>query len=92
MQNQSGGFSSFPPLDNRPLRFEEFERLAPQTIYMLRQQLRTPMNWKNQGKIIDQVVRPTGLLDPEIEIRPVAIHGRFGCPWGAKERLKMSVF
>lgn len=65
------GFRLPSALDNRPLRFEEFERLAPQTIYVSA----TPGAYeleKSGGEIIDQVVRPTGLLDPEIEVRPVA--------------------
>lgn len=66
------GFRLPSALDNRPLRFEEFERLAPQTIYVSA----TPGPYeldKSGSEIIDQVVRPTGLLDPKIEIRPVAI-------------------
>lgn len=66
------GFRLPSALDNRPLRFEEFERLAPQTIYVSA----TPGPYeleKSGTEIIDQVVRPTGLLDPEIEIRPVAV-------------------
>ncbi|KYK84251.1 excinuclease ABC subunit B, partial [Aggregatibacter actinomycetemcomitans serotype d str. SA508] len=66
------GFRLPSALDNRPLRFEEFERLAPQTIYVSA----TPGPYeleKSGGEIIDQVVRPTGLLDPQIEIRPVSI-------------------
>ena len=66
------GFRLPSALDNRPLRFEEFERLAPQTIYVSA----TPGPYeleKSGGEIIDQVVRPTGLLDPEIEIRPVSV-------------------
>lgn len=58
-------------LDNRPLKFEEFEALAPQTIYVSA----TPGNYeleKSGGDVVDQVVRPTGLLDPIIEVRPVA--------------------
>ncbi|MDR0806301.1 MAG: excinuclease ABC subunit B [Enterobacteriaceae bacterium] len=65
------GFRLPSALDNRPLRFEEFEQLAPQTIYVSA----TPGNYeleKSGGEVIDQVVRPTGLLDPEIEVRPVA--------------------
>ncbi|WP_419852769.1 excinuclease ABC subunit UvrB [Actinobacillus pleuropneumoniae] len=65
------GFRLPSALDNRPLRFEEFERLAPQTIYVSA----TPGNYeleKSNGDVVDQVVRPTGLLDPIIEIRPVA--------------------
>lgn len=66
------GFRLPSALDNRPLRFEEFERLAPQTIYVSA----TPGPYeleKSGDEIIDQVMRPTGLLDPEVEIRPVAI-------------------
>ncbi|MCI5762994.1 MAG: excinuclease ABC subunit B [Actinobacillus porcinus] len=66
------GFRLPSALDNRPLRFEEFESLAPQTIYVSA----TPGPYeleKSGTEIIDQVVRPTGLLDPEIEIRPVSI-------------------
>lgn len=65
------GFRLPSALDNRPLRFEEFERLAPQTIYVSA----TPGNYeleKSNGDVVDQVVRPTGLLDPIIEIRSVA--------------------
>ena len=66
------GFRLPSALDNRPLRFEEFELLAPQTIYVSA----TPGPYeleKSGSEIIDQVVRPTGLLDPIIEIRPVSI-------------------
>lgn len=65
------GFRLPSALDNRPLRFEEFERLAPQTIYVSA----TPGPYeleKSGGELIDQVVRPTGLLDPVLEVRPVA--------------------
>lgn len=65
------GFRLPSALDNRPLRFEEFERLAPQTVYVSA----TPGNYeleKSNGDVVDQVVRPTGLLDPIIEVRPVA--------------------
>lgn len=64
------GFRLPSALDNRPMRFEEFERLAPQTIYVSA----TPGNYeleKSGADIIEQVVRPTGLLDPIIEVRPV---------------------
>lgn len=56
-------------MDNRPLRFEEFEQLTPQTIYVSA----TPANYeleKSEGVIVEQVIRPTGLLDPLIEVRP----------------------
>ncbi len=64
------GFRLPSALDNRPLKFEEFESLAPQTIFVSA----TPGPYeldKSAGEIADQVVRPTGLLDPELEIRPV---------------------
>ncbi|ATC58973.1 excinuclease ABC subunit UvrB [Vibrio anguillarum] len=65
------GFRLPSALDNRPLKFEEFESLAPQTIFVSA----TPGNYeleKSAGQIVDQVVRPTGLLDPVLEVRPVA--------------------
>ncbi|ARR49741.1 excinuclease ABC subunit UvrB [Photobacterium damselae subsp. damselae] len=65
------GFRLPSALDNRPLKFEEFESLAPQTIYVSA----TPGKYeieKSDGEIAEQIVRPTGLLDPEIEVRPVA--------------------
>lgn len=65
------GFRLPSALDNRPLKFEEFEALAPQTIFVSA----TPGNYeleKSAGEVADQVVRPTGLLDPELEVRPVA--------------------
>jgi excinuclease ABC subunit B len=63
------GFRLPSALDNRPLNFEEFERLAPQTIYVSA----TPADYelqKTEGLYIEQVIRPTGLLDPLIEVRP----------------------
>ncbi len=65
------GFRLPSALDNRPLKFNEFEHIAPQTIYVSA----TPGNYeleKCAGDVVEQVVRPTGLIDPEIEIRPVA--------------------
>lgn len=65
------GFRLPSALDNRPMRFEEFEALAPQTIYVSA----TPGNYeldKSGHEVIEQVVRPTGLLDPVIEVRPVS--------------------
>ncbi|OLQ89934.1 excinuclease ABC subunit B [Vibrio ponticus] len=65
------GFRLPSALDNRPLKFDEFESLAPQTIFVSA----TPGNYeleKSADEIADQVVRPTGLLDPELEVRPVA--------------------
>jgi excinuclease ABC subunit B len=64
------GFRLPSAMDNRPLKFEEFEHISPQTIYVSA----TPGNYeleKCDGDIIEQVVRPTGLIDPPIEIRPV---------------------
>jgi excinuclease ABC subunit B len=65
------GFRLPSALDNRPMKFEEFEALSPQTIYVSA----TPSVYeieKSAGDIAEQVVRPTGLLDPEIEVRGVA--------------------
>jgi excinuclease ABC subunit B len=63
------GFRLPSALDNRPLRFEEFERMAPQTIYVSA----TPSHYENRvsAQVVEQVVRPTGLTDPAVEIRPV---------------------
>jgi excinuclease ABC subunit B len=64
------GFRLPAAMDNRPLNFEEFERLAPQTIYVSA----TPGDFeleKSGGVVVEQVIRPTGLLDPLIEIRPI---------------------
>ena len=64
------GFRLPSALDNRPLRFDEWERLAPQTIFVSA----TPRDYEYEqsGQVVEQVVRPTGLVDPEVEIRPVA--------------------
>jgi excinuclease ABC subunit B len=64
------GFRLPSALDNRPLKFEEFERLAPQIIFT--SATPGPYEEKMSGAVVEQVVRPTGLVDPEIEIRPVA--------------------
>ncbi|MDW8465967.1 MAG: excinuclease ABC subunit UvrB [Chloroherpetonaceae bacterium] len=64
------GFRLPSALDNRPLKFEEFEELCPQTIYVSA----TPGEYelrKCGGVVVEQIIRPTGLLDPEIEVRPV---------------------
>ncbi len=62
------GFRLPSALDNRPLRFDEFERLMPQTIFVSA----TPAAYEeaHQGQVVEQVVRPTGLIDPEVEVRP----------------------
>lgn len=64
------GFRLPSALDNRPLRFDEFEALMPQAIFVSA----TPSKYELAGTptVVEQVVRPTGLVDPEIEIRPVA--------------------
>jgi excinuclease ABC subunit B len=63
------GFRLPSALDNRPLRFEEFEQMAPQTIYVSA----TPSHYERRvsAQVVEQVVRPTGLTDPAVEIRPV---------------------
>jgi len=62
------GFRLPSALDNRPLRFDEFERLSPQTVYVSA----TPGDFEREhsDNIVEQVVRPTGLVDPGVEIRP----------------------
>jgi excinuclease ABC subunit B len=64
------GFRLPSALDNRPLRFDEFEKLIPQAIFVSA----TPSVYEAEhaSKIVEQIVRPTGLIDPEVEIRPVA--------------------
>ncbi|HDN27655.1 MAG TPA: excinuclease ABC subunit UvrB [Thioploca sp.] len=64
------GFRLPSALDNRPLRFEEFERLAPQIIFT--SATPGPYEFEQARQVVEQVVRPTGLIDPAIEIRPVA--------------------
>jgi len=64
------GFRLPSALDNRPLRFDEFESLMPRTVFVSA----TPADYEREhsSSVVDQVVRPTGLIDPEIEVRPVA--------------------
>ncbi|MDH5388610.1 MAG: excinuclease ABC subunit UvrB [Gammaproteobacteria bacterium] len=64
------GFRLPSALDNRPLRFDEFEKMTPQTIFV--SATPGPYEHEKSESIAEQVVRPTGLLDPEIEVRPVA--------------------
>ncbi len=64
------GFRLPSAMDNRPLKFEEFEALAPQMIYV--SATPGPYETDKSEAIAEQVVRPTGLVDPEIEVRPVA--------------------
>ena len=64
------GFRLPSALDNRPLKFEEWERLSPQTIFVSA----TPGKYEGEhcrGAVVEQLVRPTGLVDPEVDIRPV---------------------
>ena len=77
------GFRLPSALDNRPLRFDEFEELAPQMIFVSATPAKREL--EKSGQVVEQVVRPTGLLDPVVEVRPVAtqvddalseIHGR----------------
>jgi len=62
------GFRLPSALDNRPLRFDEWERLAPQRIYV--SATPGPYEREHSDQVVEQVVRPTGLVDPEVEIRP----------------------
>ena len=63
------GFRLPAAVDNRPLKFEEYESLTPQTIYVSA----TPADYeleRSEGVVVEQIIRPTGLLDPVIEVRP----------------------
>ena len=63
------GFRLPAAMDNRPLKFEEFEQMTPQVIYVSA----TPADYelaRSEGVVVEQVIRPTGLLDPVIEVRP----------------------
>jgi excinuclease ABC subunit B len=64
------GFRLPSALDNRPLKFEEFEQVMRQTVFVSA----TPAEYerKNSGQIVEQVVRPTGLVDPRLEVRPAS--------------------
>ena len=64
------GFRLPSALDNRPLRFDEWEKLAPQAIFV--SATPGPYELERAGATVEQVVRPTGLLDPELEIRPAS--------------------
>lgn len=64
------GFRLPCALDNRPLRFDEFERLSPQTIFV--SATPGPYEMEHADQTVELLVRPTGLIDPEVEIRPVA--------------------
>ena len=62
------GFRLPSALDNRPLTFDEFEKLMPQTVFVSA----TPSNYEeaHQAQVVEQLVRPTGLVDPQVEVRP----------------------
>ena len=65
------GFRLMSCLDNRPLKFEEWEKMRPQTIFLSA----TPGEWEikqNNGDVVEQVIRPTGLIDPICEVKPVS--------------------
>ncbi len=64
------GFRLPSALDNRPLKFEEFERLMPQSVFVSA----TPADYEktHQGQVVEQLVRPTGLVDPVVEVRPAS--------------------
>jgi excinuclease ABC subunit B len=64
------GFRLPSAIDNRPLRFDEFETIMPQTIFVSA----TPADYEknHQAQVVEQVVRPTGLVDPQIEVRPAS--------------------
>ncbi|GEK46003.1 excinuclease ABC subunit UvrB [Halomonas pacifica] len=64
------GFRLPSALDNRPMKFEEWEAICPQTIFVSA----TPGNYEAEhaGQVVEQVVRPTGLVDPQIEVRPAS--------------------
>jgi excinuclease ABC subunit B len=63
------GFRLPSALDNRPLRFDEWEKLAPQMIFV--SATPGPYELQRSGQVVEQLVRPTGLVDPEVELRPV---------------------
>src|SRR4029077_10884918 len=62
------GFRLPSALDNRPLRFDEFEKMLPQTVFVSA----TPADYESRhaGQVVEQVVRPTGLVDPVLSVRP----------------------
>ncbi|WP_323844645.1 excinuclease ABC subunit UvrB [Microbulbifer magnicolonia] len=64
------GFRLPSALDNRPLKFEEWEHLAPQTVFV--SATPGPYEAEHAGQVVEQLVRPTGLVDPEVEIRPAS--------------------
>ena len=77
------GFRLPSAVDNRPLKFTEFEQMVQQAVYVSA----TPSQWelsKSRGVVVEQIIRPTGLIDPEVEVRPVGnqvddLSRRSGC-------------
>ena len=62
------GFRLPSALDNRPLNFEEFEKLVPQAVYV--SATPGPYELENSEQVVEQIIRPTGLVDPKVEVRP----------------------
>jgi excinuclease ABC subunit B len=88
------GFRLPSAMDNRPLKFEEFERLLPQTVFVSA----TPAAYEkeHQGQVVEQVVRPTGLVDPIILVRPAVnqvddLLGEIKKRLGVQERILVTV-
>ena len=88
------GFRLPSAMDNRPLKFEEFERLMPQTVFVSA----TPGSYEleKSGQVVEQVVRPTGLVDPYIEVRPASTQvedllGEINAAVEADERVLVTV-
>ena len=84
------GFRLPSALDNRPLKFEEWERLAPQIIFV--SATPGPYEHTRSGQVVEQLVRPTGLLDPRVEVRPASsqiddVLGEIGLCVAAQERV-----
>lgn len=63
------GFRLPSAMDNRPLNFDEFEKLIPQSLYV--SATPGPYEYEHSGKAVEQIIRPTGLIDPLIEVRPI---------------------
>ncbi|RFA27768.1 excinuclease ABC subunit B [Alkalilimnicola ehrlichii] len=88
------GFRLPSALDNRPLRFDEFLRLAPQMIHV--SATPGPYEEQNTQQVVEQVVRPTGLVDPEVEVRPASsqvddLYGEIRLRVEAGERVLVTV-
>jgi len=88
------GFRLPSAMDNRPLMFEEFERLMPQTIFV--SATPGPYELEKSSRVVEQVVRPTGLVDPEIHVRPASTQvedllGEINAAVAAGERVLVTV-